>query len=131
MDDFEPLGLKGGVWHGVLRRSDAPRRVALTLLGEIVSIARISPDGEQQWRISVTLPVERIGEGLQTFILIADNGDGNEPLQVGARRLAALPVVAGQALDRDVAADISFLKAEIDLLKRELRRLAVRADQPQ
>lgn len=128
MADFESLGLKGGIWQGLLHGHDAPRRVALTLLGEIVSTARVSPEGDGQWRIAVSLPVERIADGLQTFVLIADQGEGHEPPQVGARRLAALPIIAGQALEQDVMVEIGFLRAEIELLKRELRRMAGAAE---
>ena len=58
MTDFESLGLKAGVWAGVLRRPAAPRRVLLTHLAVPVAEAKIRPDQPGTWRIEVALPAQ-------------------------------------------------------------------------
>ena len=43
MDEFESLGLKSGIWQGVLRRDTAPGRLLLVHLGSRVAEARVTP----------------------------------------------------------------------------------------
>lgn len=123
-DEFSSMGIKGGVWVGTLRADARPARVALTLHGRTVGAADLSEDGPGLWRVRAPLPAETLADGAQTYMLIADDGDGLEGPRPGAQRLANLPIVAGEALDGDLRAEIDLLRAELDLLKREFRRLA-------
>jgi len=124
IEKFSSLGLKGGIWEGALRIEDAPVRVALTLNGLTVGLAEVKAQGEGLWRIRARVPAETLADGIQTYMLIADEGEGVEAPRPGARRIAFLPLVAGEVLDGDLRAEIDLLRAEIDLLKREFRRLA-------
>jgi|GEM_PF-249383 len=121
---FSSLGLKGGVWEGALHIDDAPARVALTLNGRTVGLAKIEAEGAGLWRIRAKVPAETLAEGVQTYMLIADDGEGTEGPRPGARRIGYLPLLAGEGLDGDLRAEIDLLRAEVDLLKREFRRLA-------
>lgn len=123
-EKFESIGLKGGIWQSLLRRADAPGRVILTHLGETVAEARVTSDGDRGWRIAVAIPPDRLSEGVQTFVLVEDGGKGSEPPGTGAERLGALNILSGSVLEQDIQAEMSLLKAEIDLLKREFRRMA-------
>lgn len=124
MDRFESVGLKGGVWQGILHRERAPDRLILTHHGDTVAQARITEGGAGAWKVTVGLPTDRLSEGVQTFILLEDHGEGNEAPRPGAARLASLSVLAGAVLDEDIPAELALLKAELELLKREFRRLA-------
>lgn len=124
IEKFSSLGLKGGIWEGALRIDEAPARVALTLNGLTVGLAEVEAGGEGLWRIRARVPAETLADGIQTYMLIADDGEGVEAPRPGARRIAFLPLVAGEVLDGDLRAEIDLLRAEIDLLKREFRRLA-------
>lgn len=122
--NFASLGLTGGVWEGALRVDEAPARVALTLNGRTVGLAEVEPEGEGLWRIRAKLPAETLAGGVQTYMLIADDGEGVEGPRPGALRLGHLPLLAGEGLDGDLRAEIDLLRAELDLLKREFRRFA-------
>lgn len=122
--EFSSMGIKAGVWVGTLRAATRPARVALTLHGRTVGEAELTEDGPGLWRVRAALPAETLAEGTQTYMLIADDGEGMEGPRPGAQRLANLPILAGQALDGDLRAEIDLLRAELDLLKREFRRLA-------
>lgn len=115
MANFENLGLKTGVWSGLLHRVAAPERVGLTHHGEVVAEARVTPVKDGQWRIDVDLPAGRIGDGVTSFLLL-DVGTGEQ--------LASLSVAAGQALEQDFLAELDLLREELELLKREFRRFA-------
>lgn len=121
---FEQIGLKGGIWQGVLNRDTRPGRVILSHLGDTVTEARVTEDGPGRWRIAASIPSDRISDGVQTFILIEDGGTGTEPPGPGAERLSVLTLLAGTVMDEDIQAEIALLKAEVELLKREFRRMA-------
>ncbi|SMO79437.1 hypothetical protein [Paracoccus laeviglucosivorans] len=125
MTEFESLGLKSGIWQGTLRRSTPPGRLILVHMGTRVTDARATAQADGSWRIAVAIPTEKLSDGVQTFILLEDNGKDNEPPQVGALRLSSLNIVAGEPLDEDMRAEIDLIRSELDLLKKELRRLAV------
>lgn len=123
-DGFTSLGLKGGVWEGSLRAETAPQRLVLTLNGRTVGPAEVSPRGPGLWHVRAPLPADTLSDGVQTYMLTADDGAGTEGPRPGAVRLAKLPLMAGEALDDDLRGEIDLLRAEIDLIKREFRRLA-------
>ncbi|MFG6080729.1 hypothetical protein ACEUZ9_001335 [Paracoccus litorisediminis] len=126
MDRFESLGLKSGIWQGILRRDTAPVRLVLVHLGERVGEARVTTgDEEGSWRIAAAIPSQKLSDGVQSFILMEDEGKEGEALQPGAFHLASLNIVAGRQLDHDLRAEIVLLRSELDLVKRELRRIAL------
>lgn len=124
MNDFDDHGLKAGRWTGILTARAAPARVLVTRLAETVALARITPAGEGAWRIEADLPPRILSEGVHSLVLLADDGQGDQPPGPGATRLARLPLLAGQALSDDLIAEIQQLRAELELLKREFRRFA-------
>lgn len=124
MADFESFGLKAGIWAGVLDRTEAPKRVLLIHLGTPVAEAKVRADKSSGlWRIEVAVPAHCLSDGVQSFALLADDGESDQPMP-GAERLATLSLVAGAPLDYDLRAEIDLIRAELDLLKREFRRIA-------
>lgn len=122
--EFEPLGLRAGIWSGRLRAEAAPARVVIVHMGTPVGLARLIEEEEDGcWRVDAALPAEQISEGVQSFSLLADQGGDGDDIQPGAIRLAHLSLVAGEPLAEDLRAEIELLRAEVDLLKREFRRL--------
>lgn len=105
--------LQSGVWEGVMSpRDDAPD-LRLRHADEIVTEPDVSPRPEGGWTISFRLPVERIGEGVQTFV-IEDAATGEA--------LASETVIAGTEAGHDLRAEVDLLRAELDMLKRAFRR---------
>lgn len=121
---FTSAGLRGGIWQGLLHQPSAPGRVMLVQNGMMVATADVSPADEGAFHISVRLPADLLADGVQTFLLLTDDGKNDEAPHPGAVRLAQMPVVAGDALDGDLRAEIELMRAELDLVKREVRRLA-------
>lgn len=120
MPGFESGGLKGGLWRGRLSGEQPPGRVVLVHHGEVVAEAQLRPEGENAWQVEVQLPGEVLSEGVQTLLLVADEG-GEEP---GAGlTLARLALMAGRPLDEDLLAEMAALRSELELVKRELRRI--------
>ncbi|MFT4013377.1 MAG: hypothetical protein QM682_08225 [Paracoccus sp. (in: a-proteobacteria)] len=122
--EFESLGLKSGIWQGVLRREVAPGRLLLVHLGSRVADARAAAQADGSWRIAAAIPALKLSDGVQTFLLLEDQGEGTEQPQPGALHLASLSIVAGAPLEEDMRAELDLIRSELDLLKKELRRLA-------
>lgn len=122
MSDFENLGLKAGIWSGLLHRSAAPQGAGLVHNGELVAEARIAAAGDGVWRIDVDLPAARLGDGVTSFLLFEGIPDDEDRAGRG-NLLASLSVLAGRVLEHDLLAELDLVRAELDLLKREFRRL--------
>ncbi len=124
MPHFDNHGLKGGVWRGQLSGIDAPGvRVVLIQHAEVLTDARLTADGPGRWLVEVDLPGQVLSDGLQTLLLKTAVGSGADSGPDG-HVLARLSLMAGQPLDEDLAAEITALRAELELVKRELRRFA-------
>ncbi|WBU61796.1 hypothetical protein [Paracoccus albus] len=128
MSEFENLGLKAGVWTGRIRRGDAPKPISLFHKGDVVGQARIAGEGEGVWQVAVNLPVDRLNDGVTTFLLIESASD-ESPADPMGRQVASLVVSAGQALQQDVLAEMELIRSELDLLKKEFRRFGAEGRQ--
>lgn len=108
--------IAGGIWLGMLSGNGTAKPPAIDLMheGEILSRARLTPAGEGHWTVRATIPADALRDGVQTFVL-ADAATG--------RRLCAFTVIAGLPVGDDIRGEIALLRAEVDLLKRALRRL--------
>ena len=125
MMQFDSHGLKGGLWRGRLTHPQgAPARITLILNGEIMAEGRMTADGEDASLVEVDLPHEVLSEGMQTLLLRADAGEAGSEAHPDAALLARMPLLAGRPLDEDLTAEITALRAELELMKRELRRFA-------
>lgn len=111
---FKSHGLKSGVWSGVLTGKMAPARLTVTLRGEDVAQAALTPLAPGEWQMRVPLPAALLSDGTHSLALQADGGGV----------LARLPIIAGAALDDDLIAEIALLRDELELLKREFRHFA-------
>lgn len=124
MSDFKSIGLRGGIWQGMLARDQEPARLSLVHLGERIAEARATAEGEGQWRVTTAIPAEHLSDGVQTFLLVEDMGEGAQPLEPGARQLGKMTLVSGALLEDDLRAEFELMRNELELLKKELRRLA-------
>ncbi|RJL07534.1 hypothetical protein D3P06_00230 [Paracoccus aestuarii] len=125
MPQFDNHGLRGGIWRGrITGLAAAPGRVVLIHHGEVLSQARLAADGDDAWLVEVDLPGQVLTEGLQTLLLKADDAEGEEGSRPEGVLLARISVMAGRVLDDDLASEIAALRAELELVKRELRRFA-------
>ncbi|MFK7867795.1 MAG: hypothetical protein AB8B58_01005 [Roseobacter sp.] len=112
---IEHTRLSEGVWHIDLN-SDAPRP-SLTAYYKNTALQQIeiAPSGTPAlWRVKVPLPPEVLSDGVHTVLLCAD-GQEDTPL-------SHLTVMAGEIIGDDMRAEVTLLRAELDLLKSAFRR---------
>lgn len=101
-----------GWWEGVLTGAEADTPVEAWHQDrriEGVEVTKLAGKSGQAVRVPIVGSV--LSAGVQTVLL-----------KVGEEVLASFTIVAGVPLEEDLRAEISLLRAELDLLKRAFRR---------
>jgi len=111
------LRIAEGVWHGAIKNrgdKDWQPQIEVTHLDFPVDGVEVVEDRvEEHWVLRIPIPADRIADGVQTFV-IRDKRDSNV--------LGSFSIVAGDALAEDIRAEMSLLRAELDMLKKAFRR---------
>ena len=109
------MRLVNGVWEGLLSGRAAQRpRLRIRHMDDLVGEPETSPaKSGDAWFVRFRLPLERLSDGVQTFVI--------EDAETG-EALAHETVIAGEEVAGDLRAEVSLLRAELDLLKRAFRR---------
>ncbi|MEM9341836.1 MAG: hypothetical protein AAGA87_02205 [Pseudomonadota bacterium] len=110
--------LKSGVWHGRAARDDgaahpAPRLSAWHQNDALDAPEVVATKETGQWDVHLTLPARLLSDGVQT-VLFRDDESGDT--------VGSFTLVAGDALDDDIRAEMALLRAELDMLKKAFRR---------
>lgn len=108
--------IAAGVWEARLSGAPgaAPAVEALCAGRGIDGVEVLPLPGQPGgFTLRVPIPAWALNEGVQTFLVQCDGAT-----------LATFTLVAGEALDADIRAEISLLRAELDLLKRAFQRHA-------
>lgn len=118
------LHLIDGVWRCALahRGADDWRpEIEVTHLDHIIEGVTVAQDRDHDhWVVSVPIPADRISDGVQSFVI---RERGSETV------LTSFAIVAGDALAEDLRAEMSLLRAELDMLKKAFRRHCVETAQ--
>lgn len=107
--------LTAGVWQGEMHGGGDAPELTVTHLGETLPGLELSQDGSI-WHIRFAIPAGRIADGVQTFVF-SNAADGAV--------LASFALLAGEALDEDIRAEMDLMRAELDILKKAFRRHCV------
>ena len=111
---LEQTRIAGGVWEGLLSgvKGEAPAIEAVHGGRVIESVAVLPvPSKADRFTVRVPIPAWLLNEGVQTILV-----------RSGEVTLAQFTLVAGQPVDEDLRAELSLLRAELDLLKRAFQR---------
>lgn len=121
---FQCEGISGGVWSGVVTSDSAPGRLCVLCEGQVVAEAALTGPVEGPWRMRADLPGRVISDGVQTLLLCPAMGAAGDAVGPDAPVIGRLDIRAGKPVEPDLLAEIALLRAEMDLMKREFRRLA-------
>lgn len=106
---------KNGTWEIELESGDQPEI-------EVIHDGRWlqSPDAEKsegdRWIARFEVPVSSLADGVQTFLL-CDRRTGTT--------IDTLTIMAGDAIEDDIRAELDLMRAELVLLKKAFRRHCV------
>lgn len=117
MATFTKTRLRAGVWQGVLTLANGEDpAIDVMHLESPVQGVTVKPLQENDYLVSVPIPLRALNDGVQSFVVQSMNTK---------ETLASFAIIAGTALDEDLRAEIGLLRAELDLLKRAFRRHCV------
>ncbi|MEL7259544.1 MAG: hypothetical protein AAFN80_17200 [Pseudomonadota bacterium] len=106
-----------GVWEGALTSEGAETAVpeiVVTHLQEPLPNIQLQQNKEEAvWTLRVPIPVDRIADGVQTFVISDAATD---------ETLGSFALMSGDALSYDIRAEVTLLREELDMLKRAFRR---------
>lgn len=110
--------LNAGKWEAVVVAdgpASADPQIEVVHLDTPLEGVTLKPDGEMPslWTVSVPIPAKLLSDGVLTFI-VRDKPTGDQ--------LDHFTIVAGTLLEEDVRAELSLLRAELDMLKAAFRR---------
>ena len=105
--------IRTGVWEGELSGvSTVTPDIKVTRQGAMLEDVTCSFDTVRaMWQIKASIPARLINDGLQTFTV----SDGDSVI-------AHFTLLAGDALEGDLRAEIDLLRSELDILKSALRK---------
>jgi hypothetical protein len=114
-----------GIWEGLVsgKGPDAPQpEIVVTHQQSRLSDVQLSDGPERgQWALRIPVPADRIGDGVQTFLI----QDGRTDETLGHFALSG-----GEALADDILTEMQLLREELDMLKRAFRRHCLETMQP-
>lgn len=117
---LEKLGYRTGLWQGRLTglpQGEAPGLEVTLYGGAILPDVAVTDDGVGGWIVSIPIPGAALGDGIAAF-LVSDAASGD--------RLGEFALAVGEPADDDLRAELALIRAELDLLKRAVRRLSGR-----
>ena len=111
------IRFRSGLWEGQIDNaptSGARPQISVRFLDrEVEDVTLTEGDAPGSWRLSVPIPSEAVGDGVQSFLIYDTEADV---------KLGDFAVVAGEPLADDLRAEVELLRAELDMLKRAFRR---------
>lgn len=106
-----------GVWEGVIAgdADDSPTpEVEVRVHDKAIQDVGLEPLPDPgSWLLKVPVPTNLLADGVHTF-MISESSLG--------QALGSFSIVAGDAAGEDIRAEMSLLRAELDMLKRSFRR---------
>lgn len=108
--------IRGGGWHGRIEYdADGPPEIEILHEQRALSDLRVTraDEGTNVWLVDMPLPATLINEGIQTFI-VRD--------KVTHETICHFSILAGEILTGNLSAEVELLKAEVEMLKRVIRR---------
>ncbi len=106
-----------GVWEGVIAgdSDDSPTpKIEVRVQDKPVPDVSLEPLPDPgSWLLKVPVPTHFLADGVHTF-MISESTLG--------QALGNFSIIAGDAAGEDIRAEMSLLRAELDMLKRSFRR---------
>ncbi|MEM1352104.1 MAG: hypothetical protein AAGF27_07155 [Pseudomonadota bacterium] len=112
--------LSAGIWQGIVTDTSAPPDLRITHHNcDVSGVTVMSAPEENSWILQIPIPNEAISDGMQTLVISDAKTD---------ETLECITVMAGEALNEDLRAEVDLLRAELDMLKRAFRRHCVETE---
>lgn len=114
-ETLKRVRLAGGRYEGLLTSADGAAGVEAVFEGRVIAAASVNADPGRKsgWRVAIDLPPEVIGDGVRVIAL--------RSVATG-EVLDRITLMSGAPLDEDIRAELTLMRAELEMLKRAFRR---------
>ncbi|WIY26635.1 hypothetical protein [Parasedimentitalea psychrophila] len=106
-----------GIWEGrITNAPDTGARpdIQVRYLDQLVDGVMLKEGGTgSEWNLQVLVPSHAVADGVHSFVIYDAASD---------RKLGDFTLIAGEAAADDLRAEVTLLRAELDMLKRAFRR---------
>lgn len=106
-----PTLFENAIWEGHVTADTEPR-IEAHYLGEVLNGVELTPNGDG-WTLRIPVPVTALSDGVHTVVIRDVNAD---------QKLGDFAIIAGVPATDDLRAEVALLRAELDMLKRAVRR---------
>lgn len=103
--------IRAGIWEGRIEGASGQPAIEIICREEVLPGLELSP-AQGGWTARLPIPANLVSDGVQTFIV--RDADGNA-------ELGSFAIIAGDPGSDDLRAEVSLLRAELDMLKRAFR----------
>ena len=111
---LDPRGMQDGIWQALLTGSEKLPEVFVRLGDRAMPDVRVDalPGDASAWILSVPVPSDCLSTGVQTFVVS----------EAAGAELGQFSVVIPDPDATGLEAEVALLRAEVEMLKRALRR---------
>lgn len=116
------LHIRAGIWEGFVdfAGSGAPTQPALECWHEDERLDGLSyaadPDVEGRWTLRIAIPPHALRDGVQVFQITDTSTE---------EILSRFTILTDELFDDGLREEVALLRAELDMLKRAVRRLSL------
>lgn len=124
MSDFTvtKTRIHAGIWEGIVDYfgDGEPRDPSLVCVHDNDTIPSLTyvpdPDAEGRWILRIAIPPHVLADGIQVFLI--NDRDTDETL-------ARFSILTDEHFDEGLRNEVAMLRAELDIVKGTLRRMAM------
>lgn len=112
-ETLTPIRLRAGRYEARLT-AETCDGIEAVHLGRVIAAAEVTPDpaAPGQFRVAVDLPASVMADGVQVVTLKS---------VASGQALDRITILAGDALDEDIRAELALLRDEVEMLKTAFR----------
>ncbi|WP_170333775.1 hypothetical protein [Ruegeria arenilitoris] len=110
--NLTPIRFENAIWEGHLASEDTPEIEVRYRDQTLPDVELVEAEGG--WTLRVPVPSSLLSEGVHSVVIWDQRSN---------HKLGDFTVISGSPVAEDMRAELSLLRAELDMLKRAFRRL--------
>ena len=107
--------MRDGIWNGVVSgpKDGNQPDIEISCLDRVLDGVSLEDQGLGVWKLSFPVPADLLSDGVQ-ILVVTEKSSGT--------RIGNYPIISGQSLEDDFRVEVELLRAEVELLKKTLRK---------
>lgn len=115
--------IRNGIWEGTVKAAGAAAEkdpaIEIRHLDQVIRSFSVTPQKKGEWHLRIAIPPDRLSDGIQIFMIVDARTE---------EMLDQFAIITGEAAENELYAEVELLRAELDLLKKTVRRIVLEHD---